>query len=143
MGYANGDAAGQPAVDPGRSARAPVSGSSATFALGVGGRGEAAGHGAAGRTDRPLFPLLSLSPSAIPVTETSFSRFAIVLTTRSLTSSAARGSVDEALAQFYHALQLDPNFASAYAMAGWCHLWRKTTYTLVVNRYLRGNNDLI
>ena len=36
-----------------------------------------------------------------------------------------RDSIDEALAQFYHALQLDPNFASAYAMAAWCHFWRK------------------
>jgi TolB-like protein/tetratricopeptide (TPR) repeat protein len=36
-----------------------------------------------------------------------------------------RDSTDEALAQFYHALQLDPDFASAYAMAAWCHLWRK------------------
>ena len=36
-----------------------------------------------------------------------------------------RDSIDEALAQFYRALQLDPNFASAYAMAAWCHLWRK------------------
>lgn len=37
----------------------------------------------------------------------------------------SRNSIDEALAQFYHALQLDPNFASAYAMAAWCHFWRK------------------
>jgi TolB-like protein len=36
-----------------------------------------------------------------------------------------RESIEEALAQFYHALQLDPNFASAYAMAAWCHFWRK------------------
>ncbi len=36
-----------------------------------------------------------------------------------------RDAIDEALAQFHHALQLDPNFASAYAMAAWCHLWRK------------------
>jgi TolB-like protein len=36
-----------------------------------------------------------------------------------------RDSIDEALAQFYQALQLDPNFASAYAMAAWCHLWLK------------------
>jgi TolB-like protein len=36
-----------------------------------------------------------------------------------------RDSTDEALAQFYHALQLDPSFASACAMAAWCHLWRK------------------
>jgi TolB-like protein/Tfp pilus assembly protein PilF len=36
-----------------------------------------------------------------------------------------RDSTDEALAQFYRALQIDPDFASAYAMAAWCHLWRK------------------
>ena len=36
-----------------------------------------------------------------------------------------RESIDEALAQFNRALQLDPNFASAYAMAAWCHFWRK------------------
>jgi TolB-like protein len=36
-----------------------------------------------------------------------------------------RVSIDEALAQFYHALRRDQNFASAYAMAAWCHLWRK------------------
>jgi TolB-like protein len=37
----------------------------------------------------------------------------------------SRDSIDEALAQFYHALQLDPTYASACAMAAWCHLWRK------------------
>ncbi len=37
----------------------------------------------------------------------------------------ARESIDEALVQFYRALQLDPNFASACAMAAWCHFWRK------------------
>ncbi len=36
-----------------------------------------------------------------------------------------RESIDEALAQFHHALQLDPNFASAHALAAWCHFWRK------------------
>ena len=36
-----------------------------------------------------------------------------------------RESIDEALAQFNRALQLDPNFASAHAMAAWCHFWRK------------------
>jgi TolB-like protein/Tfp pilus assembly protein PilF len=36
-----------------------------------------------------------------------------------------RDSIDEALARFYRALQLDPNFASAHAMAAWCHFWRK------------------
>jgi adenylate cyclase len=36
-----------------------------------------------------------------------------------------RESIGEALAQFNRALRLDPNFASALAMAAWCHLWRK------------------
>ena len=36
-----------------------------------------------------------------------------------------RESIDEALAQFHRALLLDPNFASAHAMAAWCHFWRK------------------
>jgi TolB-like protein len=36
-----------------------------------------------------------------------------------------RESIDGALSQFYHALQLDPDFASAHAMAAWCHFWRK------------------
>jgi TolB-like protein/class 3 adenylate cyclase len=36
-----------------------------------------------------------------------------------------RESIDEALAHFDRALQLDPNFASAHAMAAWCHFWRK------------------
>ena len=36
-----------------------------------------------------------------------------------------RESIDEALARFNRALQLDPNFASTYAMAAWCHVWRK------------------
>src|SRR5262249_46853836 len=36
-----------------------------------------------------------------------------------------RESIDEALVQFTRALQLDPNFASAHAMAAWCHFWRK------------------
>jgi TolB-like protein/class 3 adenylate cyclase/Tfp pilus assembly protein PilF len=36
-----------------------------------------------------------------------------------------RESIDEALARFNRALQLDPNFASAHAMAAWCYFWRK------------------
>jgi TolB-like protein len=36
-----------------------------------------------------------------------------------------RESIGEAMAQFTHALELDPNFASAYAMAAWCCFWRK------------------
>ena len=31
----------------------------------------------------------------------------------------------QALGLFYKAIQLDPNFASAYGMAAWCYAWRK------------------
>ena len=36
-----------------------------------------------------------------------------------------RDATDKALSQFYRALQIDPDFASAHAMAAWCHFWRK------------------
>src|SRR4029079_2148728 len=36
-----------------------------------------------------------------------------------------REAIDEALPLFYKAMQLDPEFASAHAMAAWCHFWRK------------------
>ena len=36
-----------------------------------------------------------------------------------------REAIDEALASFYEAIRLDPDFAAAYGMAAWCHLWRK------------------
>ncbi len=36
-----------------------------------------------------------------------------------------RDSVDEALTQFGEAIRLDPDFATAHAMAAWCHFWRK------------------
>jgi len=32
---------------------------------------------------------------------------------------------DEALRLFYKAIELDPEFATAHAMAAWCHVWRK------------------
>ena len=32
---------------------------------------------------------------------------------------------DDALRLFYKAVELDPNFASAYGMAAWCYAWRK------------------
>jgi TolB-like protein len=37
----------------------------------------------------------------------------------------SRSAIDEALPMFYEAIQRDPGFASAYAMAAWCHSWRK------------------
>jgi TolB-like protein len=36
-----------------------------------------------------------------------------------------REAIGEALRLFLMAIQLDPDFASAYAMAAWCHFWRK------------------
>jgi tetratricopeptide (TPR) repeat protein len=36
-----------------------------------------------------------------------------------------REAVDEALRQFYKAIELDADFASAYGMAAWCYGWRK------------------
>ena len=37
----------------------------------------------------------------------------------------SRSAIDEALPLFYEAIERDPEFASAYAMAAWCHSWRK------------------
>ena len=34
-------------------------------------------------------------------------------------------SINEALPLFYNAMQIDPQFASAHAMAAWCYFWRK------------------
>ena len=39
--------------------------------------------------------------------------------------SGTRQAVDEALSLFEQAMTLDPDFASAYAMAAWCYFWRK------------------
>lgn len=36
-----------------------------------------------------------------------------------------REAIDEALPLFYQAIDLDPDYASAYGMAAWCHFWRK------------------
>lgn len=36
-----------------------------------------------------------------------------------------REAMDEALPLFQRAFACDPDFASAYAMAAWCHCWRK------------------
>ncbi|MGF7162462.1 TolB-like protein [Rhodoligotrophos appendicifer] len=37
----------------------------------------------------------------------------------------SREAIDEALPLFNKAIELDHDFASAYAMASWCHFWRK------------------
>jgi tetratricopeptide (TPR) repeat protein len=37
---------------------------------------------------------------------------------------ATRHANDDALRLFYKAVELDPNFASAYGMAAWCYAWR-------------------
>jgi TolB-like protein/Flp pilus assembly protein TadD len=39
--------------------------------------------------------------------------------------NGTREAINEALPLFYKAIELDPEFASAYGMAAWCHLWRK------------------
>jgi TolB-like protein len=36
-----------------------------------------------------------------------------------------REAINVALPFFHKAIQLDPDFASAYGMAAWCHFWRK------------------
>jgi TolB-like protein len=36
-----------------------------------------------------------------------------------------RETIDEALPLFHKAIESDPDFSSAYAMAAWCHCWRK------------------
>lgn len=37
----------------------------------------------------------------------------------------SREAIDEALPLFEQAIELDPEFASAYGMAAWCYFWRK------------------
>lgn len=39
--------------------------------------------------------------------------------------NGSRQSIDEALVFFYKAMALDPDYASALAMAAWCYFWRK------------------
>jgi TolB-like protein len=39
--------------------------------------------------------------------------------------SGTREAIGAALPLFYKAIELDPEFASAYAGAAWCHFWRK------------------
>jgi TolB-like protein/Tfp pilus assembly protein PilF len=42
-----------------------------------------------------------------------------------------REAINEALSLFEKAIQLDPNFASAHAMAAWCYFWRKVNGWMV------------
>jgi TolB-like protein len=37
----------------------------------------------------------------------------------------SRSAIDEAMPLFYEAIRRGPDFASAHAMAAWCHSWRK------------------
>ena len=37
----------------------------------------------------------------------------------------SRAATDDALRHLYDAIDLDPDYAAAHAMAAWCHLWRK------------------
>jgi TolB-like protein/Tfp pilus assembly protein PilF len=37
----------------------------------------------------------------------------------------SRGTNDEAMQLFYKAIEIDPEFATAYSMAAWCYAWRK------------------
>lgn len=39
--------------------------------------------------------------------------------------NGTKEAINEALPLYCKAIDLDPDFASAYAMAAWCHLWRK------------------
>lgn len=39
--------------------------------------------------------------------------------------NGTREAIEVALPLFYKAIELDPEFASAYGMAAWCHFWRK------------------
>ena len=39
--------------------------------------------------------------------------------------SGSREAIDEALPLFYQAIERDPDYASAYGLAAWCHFWRK------------------
>ncbi|AFL50194.1 TolB-like protein [Sinorhizobium fredii] len=39
--------------------------------------------------------------------------------------SGTREAIEAALPLFYKATELDPEFASAFGMAAWCHFWRK------------------
>lgn len=41
-----------------------------------------------------------------------------------------REAIDQALPLFHKAMEVDPDFSSAYAMAAWCHCWRK------INRWM-------
>lgn len=40
-------------------------------------------------------------------------------------NQGSREVISEALMHFEKAIELDPDFASAYAMAAWCYIWRK------------------
>ncbi len=45
--------------------------------------------------------------------------------------SGTKETIDEALPLFHKAIEMDRDFASAYAMAAWCHCWRKVNGWMV------------
>ncbi|MET0718189.1 MAG: winged helix-turn-helix domain-containing tetratricopeptide repeat protein [Pseudoxanthomonas sp.] len=45
--------------------------------------------------------------------------------------TGSREAIEEALPLFYRAIELDPEFASAYGGAAWCHVWRKVNCWMV------------
>lgn len=46
-------------------------------------------------------------------------------------NQGSREAIDQALPWFNRAIESDPLYASAYAMAAWCHLWRKVNGWMV------------
>jgi len=44
---------------------------------------------------------------------------------RAYLNIGTRTAIEEGLPLFHKAIDLDPDYASAYAMAAWCHFWRK------------------
>jgi TolB-like protein len=50
---------------------------------------------------------------------------------RTKLNEGTREAIGEGLAFFGKAIELDPDFASAYAMAAWCHFWRKVNGWMV------------
>lgn len=44
---------------------------------------------------------------------------------RATVNLGTKGAMEQGLAYFVSAIELDPEYAAAYGMAAWCHFWRK------------------